>query len=233
MTNIDPMGAGPVDAGESSTGSAKEKMGQATQKMRDEAAHFASQAQQKAAGEIERRKATASQTLGQFANAIRKAGDELAEGEQSVAGRFVGQAADGLENFARTLSDKRPEELVDSVRDFSRRNPTAFVAGAVLVGLAIGRFMRSSEQVSTMGETRSFTGETRSFTGETGSFTGETAVFTGVGEDGGGLGALETQVSGDIAGGLGATDTLGSEPSEGEDAEPGGEIDRSRFGPGV
>ena len=221
MTNIDPMGAGPVDAGESSTGSAKEKMGQATQKMRDEAAHFATQAQQKAAGEIERRKATASQTLGQFANAIRRAGDELAEGEQSVAGRFVGQAADGLENFARTLSEKRPEELVDSVRDFSRRNPTAFVAGAVLAGLAIGRFLRSSEQVSTMGETR--------------SFTGETAVFTGVGEDGGGLGALETQVSGDIAGGLGATDTLGSDLGEADDADatPGSEIDRSRFGPGA
>ncbi|HVI33807.1 hypothetical protein [Phenylobacterium sp.] len=222
MTNIDPMGAGPVDAGEGSTGSAKEKMGQATQKMRDEAAHFASQAQQKAAGEIERRKATASQTLGQFATAIRKAGDELAEGDQSVAGRFVGQAADGLENFARTLSERRPEELLDSVRDFSRRNPTAFVAGAVLAGLAIGRFLRSSEQAPTVGESRSFA-------------TTESAVFTGVGEDGGGLGALETQVSGDIAGVAGPTDTFGSDLSDGEgdDVNPGGEIDRSRFGPGA
>lgn len=219
MTNIDPMGPGPVDTGESSTGSAKEMMGQAGQKMREEAAHFASQAQQKAAGEIERRKATASQTLGQFANAIRKAGDELAEGEQSVAGRFVGQAADGLENFARTLSDKRPEELLDSVRDFSRRNPTAFVAGAVLAGLAIGRFLRSSEQPSTLGESR--------------SFAGETAVFTGVGEDGGGLGALETQVSGDIAGVTGSADAYGSDLAEGEEATPGGDIDRSRFGPGA
>ncbi|WP_334165454.1 hypothetical protein [Phenylobacterium sp.] len=219
MTNIDPMGAGPVDAGETSAGSAKEKMGQAGQKMREEAAHFASQAQQKAAGEIERRKATASQTLGQFATAIRKAGDELAEGDQSVAGRFVGQAADGLENFARTLSEKRPEELLDSVRDFSRRNPTAFVAGAVLAGLAIGRFLRSSEPTSALGETR--------------SFAGEGAVFTGVGEDGGGLGALETQVSGDIAGVSGAADTFGSDMGEGEDAAPGSEIDRSRFGPGA
>lgn len=219
MTNIDPIGAGPVDTGETSTGSAKEKMGQASQKMREEAAHFATQAQQKAVGEIERRKETASQTLGQFANAIRKAGDELAQGDQSVAGRFVGQAADGLENFARTLADKRPEELVDNVREFSRRNPTAFVAGAVLAGLAIGRFLRSSE----------------SMTGESRSFAGEGAVFTGVGEDGGSLGALETQVSGDIGGVAGSTGALGSDigEGEGEDVTPGGEIDRSRFGPGA
>jgi hypothetical protein len=44
------------------------------------------------------------------------------------------------------VSDKRPEELLNAVRDFGRRNPTAFIAGTVLLGLAIGRMVKSSEQ---------------------------------------------------------------------------------------
>jgi hypothetical protein len=57
----------------------------------------------------------------------------------------VKQAADGLEQISRTVSEKRPEELLDAVREFGRRNPTAFIAGSVLLGVALGRFARSSE----------------------------------------------------------------------------------------
>ena len=66
-------------------------------------------------------------------HAIRRAGDELAASDQSPASRLVRQAADGLENFSRSLSDKQPEDLLNSVRDFGRRNPMAFIGGAVLV----------------------------------------------------------------------------------------------------
>jgi hypothetical protein len=57
----------------------------------------------------------------------------------------VGQAADGLERLSLSLADKRPEELLDGVRDFGRKHPLAFIAGGVLVGVALGRFVRSSE----------------------------------------------------------------------------------------
>ena len=80
-----------------------------------------------------------------FASAIRKAGEDLSQHDQSLAAKMIKQAADGLEGVSRSLSDKRPEELLDAARAFGRDNPAAFGAAAVLAGLAVGRFLRSSE----------------------------------------------------------------------------------------
>lgn len=124
--------------------SPKEMVASATQTVKQEAQSFAAEAQDKARDALEQKKATATRTLGEFANAVRKAGDELARGDQSMAGRLVLQAADGLEGLSRSVADKRPEEWLDGMRDFGRRNPTAFIAGSVLVGIALGRFLRSS-----------------------------------------------------------------------------------------
>jgi len=125
-------------------GSPKETVAGAMQTVKQEAASFASEARDRAADKIEEQKQTASQTLGDFANAIRKAGDELADSDQSMATRVVRQAAEGLEGLARSVSDKRPEELLDAMRDFGQRNPTALIAGSVLAGIALGRFFKSS-----------------------------------------------------------------------------------------
>jgi hypothetical protein len=149
MTDADAAG-GWNDGGSAATGgTAKEMAGNAAQTVKQEAASFAAGAKDKAAEQIEQHKETATRTLGDFADAIRKAGEELSGKDQSVASRLVQQAADGLEGFSRSVSDKRPEELLDAVRDFGRRNPTAFVAGSVLVGLALGRFLRSSGDATT------------------------------------------------------------------------------------
>jgi hypothetical protein len=131
-------------AGGASGSPAKDMAQDAAHAVKQEAASFAADAKEKAAETIDQKKETASRTLGDFANAVRKAGDELARSDQSMATQFVRQAADGLEGFARTISDKRPEEMLEAVREFGRRNPTVFVAGCVLAGVAIGRLLRSS-----------------------------------------------------------------------------------------
>lgn len=147
MTDTDAAG-GWDGATTSQGGSPKEMASNAAQTVKQEAATFAAEAKDKATEQIAQHKETATRTLGDFADAIRKAGEELSGKDQSMASRLVQQAADGLEGFSRSVSDKRPEELLDAVRDFGRRNPTAFVAGSVLVGLALGRFLRSSGEGS-------------------------------------------------------------------------------------
>lgn len=109
-----------------------------------EAGNAASSVQDKAKDSIEQGKQAASHTLVDFAGAIRKAGDELAQHDQSMAGRLVKQAADGLENLSHAVADKRPDELIDALRDLGRRSPGAVLAGSVLIGLALGRFAKSS-----------------------------------------------------------------------------------------
>ena len=123
---------------------AKDAASQAMDTAKQQADQVASSVQSKAKDTLEHGKQTASQTLVDFAGAIRKAGDELAQHDQSLAGRLVKQAADGLEGLSHAVADKRPDELLDAVRDLGRRNPGAVVAGAVLIGLALGRFAKSS-----------------------------------------------------------------------------------------
>lgn len=130
---------------------AKELVGQAGQAIKAEAQSFASVAQDRVRAEAQKGTQAGAKTLGDFANAVRRAGDELAGADQSPASRLVQQAADGLESLSRNLADKEPGDLLNAVRDFGRRNPAAFIGGAVLVGLALGRFARASEPESDFG----------------------------------------------------------------------------------
>lgn len=155
MTDITPENGQSTTSPPDLAGSAKQMLDEAGRTVKQEAAQFAGSAQEKAKGALDRQKETATRTLGDFADAVRKAGDELNQRDQSMAGRLIGQAADSLEGLSRSMADKRPEELLESVRDFGRRNPVAFIGGAVLVGLAVGRFARASAQDNQMGQTMS------------------------------------------------------------------------------
>ncbi|MBX3486177.1 hypothetical protein [Phenylobacterium sp.] len=145
MSDIDTGITGTTGA-TSRTGQARELLGQAGETLKAEAQSFASAAQDRVRSEAHRGAQAGARTLGDFANAVRRAGDELASADQSPASRIVRQAADGLESLSRNLAGKEPGDLVDAVRDFGRRNPAAFIGGAVLAGIAIGRFVRASEK---------------------------------------------------------------------------------------
>lgn len=151
MTEITPETAQAQPDPNSPAGSAKQMLGDAGRAVREEAAQFASSAQDKARGAIDQRKDAATRTLGDFADAVRKAGDELGQRDQSMASQMVRQAADSLEGLSRTLSERRPEELLDTIRDFGRRNPAAFLGGALLIGVAVGRFARASSEADGQG----------------------------------------------------------------------------------
>lgn len=156
MTDLE---IGPTGTGRR-TDQAKQLVGQAGQALKAEAQSFASVAQERVRAEAQKGAQASAKTLGDFANAVRRAGDELAGSDQSPASRLVQQAADGLERFSRSLVDKEPGDLLNAVRDFGRKNPAAFIGGAVLVGLAVGRFARASDakHASSLGdETRTFT----------------------------------------------------------------------------
>lgn len=139
MSDID------INPVESRTGQAKELLGKAGETIKAEAQSFANVAQDRVKAEAQKGAQTAGKTLGDFATAIRRAGDELASADQSPASRLVGHAAEGLEGLSRSLANKEPGELLNAVRDFGRKNPVAFIGGAMLVGVALGRFVRASE----------------------------------------------------------------------------------------
>lgn len=146
MSNIDNTDGIETTTTSGRTTKAKQAARQAGEAIKTEAQSFAQTAQERLRGEAQKRTETATKTLGDFAGAIRRAGDELSQNDHSPAAKLVTQAADGLERLSLSLADKQPEDLLNDVRDFGRKHPMAFIAGGVLVGLALGRFVRSSDE---------------------------------------------------------------------------------------
>jgi hypothetical protein len=78
---------------------------------------------------------------------LRSLGDELRSmserGEQNgVASDLVGQAGERAHGVASWLDDREPGQLLDELRDFARRRPGVFLAGAVALGVVAGRLTR-------------------------------------------------------------------------------------------
>lgn len=185
-----------IESGAASSGGtktkreAKQAMGRASETLKSEAKSFAGVAQERVRTEAQKGTQAGAKTLGDFANAVRRAGDELAQSDQSPASRLVQRAADGLETLSRDLADKDPGDLLNDVRDFGRRHPVAFIGGAVLVGLALGRVARASDSSGARG----LSGEDLSLGAE-----GDTARAADLGREGSGINQPVAADLGDLA----------------------------------
>lgn len=126
--------------------SANEKLHEASESVKSGAREAVDEAQRTANAYAEHGKTVAAGGLSDFASAIRRASDELNQRDQDIAARFVSHAATSLEDIANTVSHTSAEDVMSTMQGFARRNPAVFVGGAVLAGLAVGRFLRSSGQ---------------------------------------------------------------------------------------
>jgi hypothetical protein len=84
--------------------------------------------------------------------ALSNAGDQLralADGrvdDAGVLGDYVEQAADAVNRWAETINDRGFDGLLDDLRSLGRRRPGAFLGGALLAGVLVGRFGRNVAQ---------------------------------------------------------------------------------------
>jgi hypothetical protein len=124
--------------------SAKEALHDARDEVARKAGEYASEAKAAAAEQAEVAQQDVSASLAAFGGALRVAGDHLAGSDQRAAAQFVQQAANGIERFAGSLKNKPFADVIDDVRTFGRENSGALIAGSLLAGLALGRFVKSS-----------------------------------------------------------------------------------------
>jgi hypothetical protein len=81
--------------------------------------------------------------LGSFVRAMQAAGREI-EPEAPGLARTLDDVASNVDGFAETIRDRSLSDLVSSAAELARRNPTLFVAGTILAGFAVSRFVRST-----------------------------------------------------------------------------------------
>ncbi|MDG4895431.1 hypothetical protein P9272_17830 [Mesorhizobium sp. WSM4976] len=122
--------------------------GEALHDARDEVVHragaYAGEAQQAVAKKAEQTQRDIGSSLSAFGGALRAASDHLAGSDQSAASKFMQEAASGLERLSSSLKEKPFGQVLEDVQSFGRQNPEALLAGSVLAGLALGRFMKAS-----------------------------------------------------------------------------------------
>ncbi|RLQ88723.1 hypothetical protein [Notoacmeibacter ruber] len=136
--------AGVRQAAQREADAASSEASRASSDIKAEAAHLADKAKQEGLHQAERGKETAASTVNDFAASVRAAADKLGERDQSMSANLVREAARGLEDVSGAISGRSVGEIVNNVSGFARRQPTAFMVGAALTGIALGRFARAS-----------------------------------------------------------------------------------------
>lgn len=143
-------GQGGMDQAKDKAGQAldqaKDKAGQALDQAKDKATEVTDQAQERAKSMLDHQKVRAADGLGSVADALRQTGQHLGEENQQM-GHFAEKAADTVENLSHQLRDKNVDELFHAAESFARREPQLFLGGALVAGVLLARFLKSSRPV--------------------------------------------------------------------------------------
>ncbi|MER8974360.1 MULTISPECIES: hypothetical protein [unclassified Mesorhizobium] len=123
---------------------ATEALHDARDEITRKAGDYASEAKQALFNKAEGTQRDVSANLKAFGGALRAASEHLANNDQRTASKFALDAAGGLERLSSSLKDKPFDEVLGEIQSFGRENSGALIAGSVLAGLALGRFIKSS-----------------------------------------------------------------------------------------
>jgi hypothetical protein len=108
--------------------------------------HFAQEAGHGVEQAVGRRKDEAAERIAGLASAVREAARSLQEQDPAGFGRYADTAARQLERASGYLRERDLRGILRETESFARRRPELFLAGSVLVGLALARFLKSSSR---------------------------------------------------------------------------------------
>ena len=88
-----------------------------------------------------------SERIRRAANQLRSVSDTLRDDDPLLAD-FAERASHGVEGVARYVGSATPQSIVQDTERLARRQPALFYGAAFLLGLAAGRFLKSSRPSS-------------------------------------------------------------------------------------
>ena len=112
---------------------------------KDQARRLAEQAKERGRSMLHDQKGNVVSQFGTIAGALRDTARSLDSRDEHTAGRWVNQAADGLDRLADTLERRDIDTLMRQAGDLMRRQPAVFIGGAVAAGFLMSRFLKSSQ----------------------------------------------------------------------------------------
>lgn len=142
-----------------SFGGAGDAASQAYDSAKQGARSLGDQARERLMSYAEENKERLATQLDEFVQVIRRAGETMQEGDQPLpVAKYVSQAADQLDHFSTTIRESSTQDLLRRVKRFGNRNGTAIFGGALLAGIALGRFAIASGQNRNARRSSGYTG---------------------------------------------------------------------------
>jgi hypothetical protein len=138
-----------TDAPESGIGAVTEQVKDTARQTLEQGQQAAGQALDKAKdtvkSQLSSQKEKAVSTLGNFTDALHQTGDQLRQSGQGVFGGYADSLAGQIDRAVDYLRENDIDDLAAQVEDFARKQPALFIGGAFVVGVALARFLKSSQ----------------------------------------------------------------------------------------
>lgn len=123
---------------------ATEALHDARDEVTRKAGQYASEARRVLSEKTEGAQRDVGSSLAAFGEALRVASEHLGNADQQAASKFMVEAAGGLDRLSSSIKEKPFGQVLEDVQSFGRQNPGMLLAGSVLAGLALGRFLKAS-----------------------------------------------------------------------------------------
>jgi hypothetical protein len=136
------VGRTAADAGRQVAGTAAEQAADVAQEVKTQARDLVGEAR----GQVQQQARDGQQKATDGIRALVQELREMADGGQQAGpvSEIARQAADRGDRLADWLGEREPGDLVEEVRSFARRRPGAFVLGAAVAGVVVGRLTRGA-----------------------------------------------------------------------------------------
>lgn len=122
----------------------KQKVSEATAVAKDQAKRVAAQVGEQAKSTVESRKSEVAQELSSVADVVRQTSYEVGAGNSPTIEGYGRRIADQIEGVSSYVDEHGVEDILADAQEFGRRQPAVFLGGAFMLGLVVGRFLRSS-----------------------------------------------------------------------------------------
>jgi methyl-accepting chemotaxis protein len=109
----------------------------------DTAREFANTAKDRVGEAVTQRKSIGADYIGSIAQATGQAAHAF-DNDLPQAAQYIRQASEQIQGVADTVRERDVRELVGEVQEFARKQPTLFFGGALMLGFAALRFLKST-----------------------------------------------------------------------------------------
>ncbi len=135
------VGRTAADAGRQVAGTAAEQAGNVAQEVKTQARDLVGEARSQVKDQARSGQRRAADGIRAMSQELRQMADT---GQSGTVSEVARQAASRVDGVADWLGQREPAELFEEVRMFARRRPGAFLLGAALAGVVVGRLTRGA-----------------------------------------------------------------------------------------